>query len=326
MDSDPHDTFFKRAFGRLDVAADHFRRVLPTALVERIDWSTLQREPEETQEHGRALRRDLLFSVRTVDGEPALLYLVFEHQSTVVPLMALRIVDYEVTTLRRWVRAEKARTGSTPRRLPRVIAMVLYHGRRRWTAPTRIEDLVDDGLGDADPMRLRGGFHLLDLGHTPDEALDGLVHRGLALLLLKHVRSPDFWLHFPGWLGLLSEVARLSDGRERVSAVLHYVGGVLGHPPVEVLHAVHEATRDKPVLEDVVQTWADSLRQEGLEKGLEKGLEELRDALRVVLVARFGPLDEAQVERIHQASLQELKAGFERVLTAESVEAVLRSA
>lgn len=327
MANSPHDTFFKRTFGRLDVAADHFRRVLPPALVRELQWSTLHREPEESHEHGQELRRDLLFSIRTHGGDPMLLYLHFEHQSSVVPLMALRIVDYEVSALRRWVRAETGRSGARPRHLPRAVAVVLYHGDRAWTAATTIEDLVVDGLSNADPKALCGGFHLLDLSEVEDAALDGLVHRMLALLLLKHIRARDLWERFGTWLDLLGQVATLPDGVERLRAVLQYLGDAVGRPPDHVVDAVVESL-PSPAKEDAMQTWADSLRQEGHEEGRQEGREEGRHEMLVdnverLLVAKFGPLDEAARVRVHGASTAQLEAWLDRILTAASLQSVL---
>jgi hypothetical protein len=59
--------------------------MLPAALVARIDWSTLQAvDPAATGRDLRQLTSDLLFRVE-VDGNEAFIYLLVEHQSSVVP-------------------------------------------------------------------------------------------------------------------------------------------------------------------------------------------------------------------------------------------------
>ena len=84
---------------------------MPAALVAGVDWSGLVLEtsalPDEELSHRET---DLLFQVPWAqDGPsgqaaPARLAIIFEHQSTVDPRMALRVLRYTLRFWDRWLR------------------------------------------------------------------------------------------------------------------------------------------------------------------------------------------------------------------------------
>ena len=88
----PHDAFFRQLFREPRHAAGALRAALPQPLARAIDWRTLRLVPGSlVDEELRELHTDLLFEV-TLAGRPALLHLLFEHQSTVEPFMAARLL------------------------------------------------------------------------------------------------------------------------------------------------------------------------------------------------------------------------------------------
>ena len=71
-------------------------------------------------------------------------------------------------------------------------------------------------------------------------------------------------------------------------------------------------------MQDVELTWADELRMEGHEKGVVQGK---REALKRVLIARFGPLSSEMESRMDGVSSAEtLDRYLDRVVTAAAVE------
>ncbi|MEZ5212010.1 Rpn family recombination-promoting nuclease/putative transposase [Gordonia sp. (in: high G+C Gram-positive bacteria)] len=62
-------------------------------------------------------------------------HVLMEHQRTPDPLMAFRMLSYQVQIWRRHLH-EVRRRGLTPRPLPPIIPLVIYQGRRRWTPAT----------------------------------------------------------------------------------------------------------------------------------------------------------------------------------------------
>jgi predicted transposase/invertase (TIGR01784 family) len=77
----PHDALFKQTFSQVAHAAAELRAVLPPTLVREIDFSTLELcSGSYVDQALLGSQSDLLFSAK-VAGKPALLYLLFEHQS-----------------------------------------------------------------------------------------------------------------------------------------------------------------------------------------------------------------------------------------------------
>ena len=70
-------------------------------------------------------------------------------------------------------------------------------------------------------------------------------------------------------------------------------------------------------------TIAEELRAQGLKQGLEQGLARQRQSLERQMTRKFGPLPEPVTARIQAASFEALERWFERVLTANSPDAVV---
>lgn len=105
MPSNPHDALFRRTFANVEHAAAVLRSILPSAVLSRVNLATLRLVPGTFVDSSlAATESDLLFSVQ-VGGKPGFLYLLCEHQSTVDPLMAFRVLKYVVRILERHIDA-----------------------------------------------------------------------------------------------------------------------------------------------------------------------------------------------------------------------------
>ena len=88
----PHDKLVKSTFSDPDNARIFFQAHLPRKLARRMDWNSLSLvsgsfiDPEFA-----ATASDLLFTAK-IDGQPAFLYILFEHQNQEDPLIGLRLL------------------------------------------------------------------------------------------------------------------------------------------------------------------------------------------------------------------------------------------
>ncbi len=143
----PHDELFKASFGQPDVARSELELVLPATVREQLDLSTLVVRPgsfsDPTQRHAET---DLLFSVRTRSGGEALIYVLFEHQSSFDAAMPLRLLRYTVRIWEQWRESHPQ-----ARLLPVIVPIVLHHGDAAWRAAPELTAMLD-----ANP-ELRGG-------------------------------------------------------------------------------------------------------------------------------------------------------------------------
>ncbi|MGV9638420.1 Rpn family recombination-promoting nuclease/putative transposase [Nocardia rhamnosiphila] len=140
--SNPHDAYFRKVMSRPANAASELRAALPESISTRLDWAALQLQPGSFV-HSDLRNRfsDLLFRTR-LDGHPAYVYLLMEHQSSSDRFMAFRMLEYMVAIWRQYlIDNEKAKT------LPAIIPLVVHNTAdgTRWSPahPTELADLLD---------------------------------------------------------------------------------------------------------------------------------------------------------------------------------------
>jgi len=146
--SNPHDKLFKEAFSRRDMAVGFFQNYLPAEIASRLDWETLHLESGKfTDEVLRGSESDLLYTVQ-IDQHPALLYCLFEHQSSPDAWMLLRLLRYILR-----IRDQFLKQHPDASKLPPILPIVLYQGGDAWTADTSLCSLIDipDGLATYQP-------------------------------------------------------------------------------------------------------------------------------------------------------------------------------
>ncbi len=291
--STPHDALFKRTFSNPEHLRDELRAVLPPALLAKLDLASLRPCPGSFVDQALAgSHSDLLFSLELA-GSPALLYLLCEHQSTVDPLMPLRLLSYVVRVLMQ--HAEQTE-GALP--LPVVVPLLVHHSAIGWTAATRLEALFDpallatEGLTELVPCF---GFVLDDLSRLPDEELwaraMGLVPT-LTLWALRDGRNPARLLASLGhWSHLLNALARAPSGRDALVALFRYLSSVSELSAEIWVQAVEQTSSSEGLMATVAEQWM----AQGEAKGKAEGKAQ---SVLAVLEARGLAVNAAQRARV----------------------------
>jgi predicted transposase YdaD len=328
----PHDAVFRRVLGEPVNAASQLRAVLPRALVDRLDLDRLTQVSGSLVDATLRLRHsDLLFTV-PLAGREAFIYVLVEHQSGPDPLMPFRMLRYVVRVWDRYLSEHPTAT-----RLPAVIPLVVHQNRRAWTSPTQVLDLLDldpdtpDALLDYLP---RFQFRLDDLARLSEAALRArplTPPARITLLLLKIAPgNPRLAADLRPWAGELRAVLDRPGGIEQFAAVLRYIE-VVGEAPTDELHNL-VATLG-PEAEEAYVTTAEMLRAEGEARGRAEGEARGRaegeargraEALIQMLTLKFGQLSRAALDTVHAASADQLQTWTARVLTADTLDQVLR--
>lgn len=135
--SKPHDKFFKRVFTRKETAADFLRNYLPDNIVDLMDLDSLEYEKDSfvDEELSESLS-DLLIKVSMQESGAGYVYILFEHKSYHEPFIAFYLLKYMVKI---WD-AFAGRKGQSD--LPVILPIVLYHGKEKWRAGSRFQDLI----------------------------------------------------------------------------------------------------------------------------------------------------------------------------------------
>jgi predicted transposase/invertase (TIGR01784 family) len=185
MPSSPHDALFKAAFGQPDIARSELELVLPADLRVHLELATLEVVPGSfVDEALRHTHTDLLYRVGTKEGPEALVYVVFEHQSSPDATMPFRLLRYLVRVWQRWLRDHP-----DAKKLPIVLPVLLHHGDGRWQASPDFASMLDAGpalLEAVEPYQPHFRFVLDDLA-----ALSPALRVPLALGAPRRCRRGD---------------------------------------------------------------------------------------------------------------------------------------
>jgi predicted transposase/invertase (TIGR01784 family) len=322
MISNPHDALFRAVLGRPEHASGVLRAVLPSALAEALDWSTLALRPGSFVDSAlRQQHTDLLYSAAWRGGREALLHFLFEHQSSppTEGLMAYRLLRYETRIWDGW-RADHPRAKT----LPMIVPIVMYHGASPWPEARSFEELLDvppSLRAVVEPHLVRFTYVLHDLSDISDDELrEGAMRTALAKLAsmcFKHARtSTDFLQVLGGWMDVVREVMRAPHGLEALAQVMRCILEVNEHVRPQALQAVLEHDLG-PEAKDAIMTAGQELIEQGRQQGAQ-------DVLMHVLRQRFGDAVNAHAEqRIATASMEQINAWCLRMLSAATLTELL---
>jgi predicted transposase/invertase (TIGR01784 family) len=321
--SSSHDLLFKWVFEHPEHASGALRSVMPAAVTRALDWSTLARCPGSFVDRALTERHtDLLFSIAWRDSGQALVYLLFEHQSTPDDQMPFRLLRYLVRIWERWLKDHEG-----AKLLPVIVPIVLYHDDEPWSAPMAFDamfDLPDAVRSTLAPYLVNFTYLVDDLSETPDDELRARAMTALGRLValcFKHGRThPDLLDKLSNWADVVLEVFRARNGLEALEVVMGYILDVNEQVEPKELEAflVRVAGSDA---KDIVMTAGQRLREEGERRGIQKGKSLL---LLGLLRQRFGNQVGVEIERqVATASAEQLDAWGRRILSAATLPEVL---
>ena len=133
----PHDAAYKKLFLHPRTVADTLRGTAHS-VIRHFELESLERLPASfvTRRLGQR-HTDMLWRLRSANGDWLYLIVLLEFQSTVERRMARRMIDYTLGIVDSLTEPELGPHGLYPPVLP----VVLYNGERRWTAPTDLRQL-----------------------------------------------------------------------------------------------------------------------------------------------------------------------------------------
>ncbi|HAU2802467.1 TPA: Rpn family recombination-promoting nuclease/putative transposase [Salmonella enterica subsp. diarizonae] len=256
----PHDAAFRSFLANPDVARDFLELHLPAELRAVCNLDTLKLESGTfVEEDLRQYASDILWSMKTTDGDDGYIHVLIEHQSSDDKMMAFRQMRYAIAAMQRHLEAGHGR-------LPLVIPLQFYHGERSpYPYSTNWLDCFSNP--EVAGKIYTNPFPLVDVTVIDDDSI--MCHRRMAALtlLMKHIRQRDL-MELLDKLPLLM-VEMVSD--EQVRVLIHYMVNAGDSPSPEFMRAL--AAR-LPQHEDKLMTIAERLEQKGREEGRKEGLQE----------------------------------------------------
>lgn len=278
-----HDLLIKKALENPVVAQEFLELYLPQEYKDLLDLTTVNPEKESYIEDSlKSKLSDMVFSVRMktdrIDqdteqqdsqshevNESALVYCLVEHQSSSDYWIALRLMKYSLLLLERHA--------SKRNKLPVVIPLVLYNGKKGYSAPKNIFELFV--RPDIARRVMTEDYRLIDLQAMHDKDINYDKHLSFLLYVMKHVHQRDT-------LAMLREAmihckkALAIDKQQNyilTRLILWYTDTKV---PEEQKQALEKLVTDNLPREDrdnIMKTIADSYVEEGFNKGMLQGLE-----------------------------------------------------
>ena len=257
-------------------------RLLPRKLTEDLDLRTLRRLPSANVGRGAARRladMPLSLGFRPSAGRPrqARLLLMLEFQSAVDRHMALRLDAYAALARQDLLRRRLFVPGGM---LPEVLCVVVYTGRRRWTAPLSLGQLTAAGPEVRLPWQPELRYLVLD-GKSPGEQDaddDRAGNRALALTALQRCgKAADLPARVAALFDLLRDPGDASlrrDLREALGGMLARRFGGAGADMRLALKLMEEPMS----LAMRFDEWEAEFLQKGRKQGHERGRKEGREA------------------------------------------------
>jgi predicted transposase YdaD len=296
---------------------DLLREIVGEQWVERIDFASGEKvDTSFVSSRYESRESDVIWKFRRRDGgEPVYVYILVEFQSRPDPSMPVRFMGYVSLFYQNLLAGQPA---AASRKLPPVIPVLIYTGSEPWNVATDLGSLIGDLDPSAEIYRPQLRYRLVDEAAYSREELAGLSSPVADLFRIEKSRD---------WLEVRTSVHRLRQSIPSGEASLRQAFEnwlqkvILPRFGVSLEEASAAFTLEEleTMLAESIDRWNREIREEGRQEGHREG--EARVVLRL-LHLKFGPLDPAIEEQVRSADSDRLLEWSERVLTAESLQAV----
>lgn len=339
MASQHHDTGYKELFSHPEFVQQLIEGFAPPEIAGLMDFETLRVHSgnyitplfEEKLE-------DVVWSVaihwQGVTSQ-VYLYILLEFQSSVDRRMPIRLLHYVACFYDHLLKSGAA---TVSRGLPPVLPIVLYNGRRRWTARQDIYDMIRP----EPPAFLRIyqphlRYYLIDEGGYTDAELDAR-QSPLSGVFAVEKASRDLE-SLQQAVDRMVAIIRADPQKERTDAIvtrwlkrhLRWLGASAG------LDQLNSVLEDKDMLAENLKYLGEKERLKGRQAGLQEGriegriegrmegrMEALRGIIARQLTRRFGALPDSVTARLEEASVEQLEAWTDDILVVESLEELFK--
>ena len=305
-----HDPSYRLLFSHPRMVEDLLRGFVHEDWLSQLDFATLERVNGSFVTEGLKDRRnDVIWRVRwREEGEAGwfYLYLLMEFQSTPDPFMAVRLLVYEGLLLQELIR-EGGLTASD--KLPPILSVVFYNGRRPWKGPLDLQSLFAPVPGALRRRLPQLEYFLLDENRLSREEKEQSSNVVATLVRMETSDGEDF-THFAYELAALLPREEQADLRRAFTAWM-----------VRVLRETHPGATIAPVedLEEIPML-IERIREKHRRDHREALLEGKRELLLRLIEQRFGPVPasvRAHIESL--SSRKEVEKIADGILTAGSL-------
>lgn len=253
------------------VAASEFlEEFLPTEYKDMLDLTTLKVEKETYIEDSLKSRlSDIVYSVQTEpndagETDTTLVYAMIEHQSYPDYLIAFRLWKYSLLLLER--HTEKRN------KLPVIIPLVLYNGKKKYNVPMNLWDLFTYPVLAKKAMA--DNYHLINLNAMNDTDIDYKKHLSFVLYTLKHIHDRDTLKMIEKAMQKCTNALIIDKGKDYVHTklILWYTDSKVPAENKQMLEQIIVDNLPKEDTDNIMRTISDTYIEEGIAIGKNEGI------------------------------------------------------
>ena len=296
---------YKQLFAHPEVIRDLLTGYIPAEWTGSLDIGAFERvSASYASENSKARHDDIVWRAK-IGGDWVYVYLLLEFQSRSDPWMALRMQVYVGLLCQDLVAQHRlTRYG----KLPPVLPVVLYHGRKPWRANTDLTKLMlppPAGLERFQPSQ-----HYLLIDQHRNVSADG--RSNLLAILFRLMRShTDKQLRDA--LDVFSERMKSPDMLRARDSLVRWVQAVLRDEFRETEISLEEGPA--MLFNQRFKKYEDLLEHEAIERGRAEGIRLiLRDVLRDMTADRKAELPVDLDEKISAANVKQLRKWLKLLL------------
>ena len=207
-----------------------------------------------------------------------------------------------------------------------MLPIVLYNGRQRWNAPEGLSELLESGPVEMEGLRPHLRYLLIDQGNYAERDLVATGNRVALLFRIEQCRESS---QLGPALAALSASLRQPEHQSLRAAFETWMRRVIipRLPGSDRLAGAGDLVEMSTMLVERMYEWVEEARREGRQQGRQQGCREGEVLLlRRMLESRFGELPPSIVQRLDEATLDQLEQWAVRLLSATSLEALFEGA
>ncbi len=252
----PHDSYFKKTFGKKEIATDFLKNYLPKEMLEIINLDTLTNQKGEYID--KKLKNDfsdLLYQVE-INGKKGFIYILFEHKSNKDEKVVFQLLRY-MTKI--W----EEKFDNHSKSVPAIIPLLIYHGNSKWVIKNQLWQYIQ-GINEI-PSQLQKMipdylFMAYDYSPKGELQIKGNALLKAVLMMFKGIREKDkhkFIESYKEFVSLIEQITDIQKANELFELTIFYL--------LNVKKDIEEEDLIKASIErsDIVQSVAQKLIEKG---------------------------------------------------------------
>lgn len=250
-----HDTSYRFLLSSKKLFVELLRSFVHKGWVQNIDETNVQEIPHSfVLQDFKRQEADLVYRVN-LNGQDVVFYLLLEMQSSVDFRMPYRLLLYQVEIWRYLLNDDKqARANRKTFRLPPIVPIVLYNGKKRWSAERQFRKLLNHEQMFGSEL-LDFEYLLIDVARYTEEELLSLSNTIGSVFLLDQTEDQAQLLERLG--KLMHTIQQLPD--ESQQKFVAWMANIL----------LQKLPEDEPRIQEFIQNVKGDVSVMGLEKVLD---------------------------------------------------------